>query len=208
MDTILVVFIIIAILAISITFHEFMHGYIAYKLGDDTAKFSGRLTLNPIKHIDPFLTVLMPIMLYFIGAPPFGAAKPVPFNPSRLRNGETGMVMVALVGPLTNLVLALLAGAILRLVAWPVLIFDILMLFILVNLAFFIFNLIPFPPLDGSRALYVLAPEPVRRVMSNIEGTGLIGVAIFILVAYRFIAPVIANAIDILMQIITGFSLF
>ncbi|MEX0749127.1 MAG: site-2 protease family protein [Candidatus Saccharimonadales bacterium] len=198
---------IIAILAVSITTHEFMHGFIADRLGDDTARLSGRLTLNPLKHVDPFLTVAMPLFLHLAGLPPFGAAKPVPFNPSRLRNGETGMVMVSLAGPLTNLVLALLGGAVVRLMGAPSVAFDVMMLFVIVNLAFFIFNLIPFPPLDGSRALYVLAPEPVRQLMRTIESTGLLGVAVFIMVGFRFIGPFMGSAIGILTEVITGVRL-
>lgn len=196
--------IIVLILGVSITFHEFMHGFMADRLGDNTARLSGRLTLNPLKHIDPFLTVAMPILLYLAGAPPFGAAKPVPFNPSHLRNGETGMVMVALVGPLTNFALALFGGAGIRLLGWPNLLSEILLLFVIVNLAFFVFNLIPFPPLDGSRALYVLAPEPVRQFMRTIESTGLLGVALFIFIGFPFISPIMSNAISILTEAITG----
>lgn len=192
--------VIIVVLAVSITFHEFMHGYVAFRLGDDTAKLSGRLTLNPLKHIDPFLTVLMPVILFLIGAPPFGAAKPVPFNPSRFRNGETGLAMVALAGPLTNLVLAAVAGFITQLVDLPMIAMEITSLFIVVNLAFFVFNMIPFPPLDGSRLLYVLAPDSVRRFMGTIENTGLLGVALFIMVGFPFISPILGAAIELLLQ--------
>lgn len=196
--------VIIGTLAISITFHEFMHGYIAFMLGDNTAKYSGRLTLNPLKHIDPLLTVAMPLLLWLAGAPPFGAAKPVPFNPSRLRNGETGMAMVSLAGPLTNLVLALLAGAVLRLGVISGTGFEVLLLFVVVNLGFFVFNMIPFPPLDGSRVLYVLAPEPVRQFMRTIESAGILGVGLFIIVGFPLIGPLIGQAISVLLSIITG----
>lgn len=197
--SIFAILILIAVLAISITFHEFMHGYVAYKLGDDTAKHSGRLTLNPLAHIDPFLTVLLPLMLALSGLPPFGAAKPVPFNPSRLRNGETGMVMVALAGPLTNLALAAIVGFITQVVVLPPALFAIAGYFVIINLAFFVFNMIPFPPLDGSRVLYVLAPEPVRQVMRTIEASGLIGVGLFILATFTFLSPLLTRAIQILL---------
>lgn len=192
--------IILIVLAVSVTLHEFMHGFVAYRLGDDTAKLSGRLTLNPLKHIDPFMTVILPVMLALLGAPPFGAAKPVPFNPSRFRNGETGLAMVAFAGPLTNLVLAAFVGFLTQVLVLPDLAMNIASLFIIVNLAFFVFNMIPFPPLDGSRLLYVLAPEPVRRFMASIESTGLLGVALFILVGFPFISPLLGNAINVLLR--------
>src|SRR6476469_4685290 len=101
--------IIIGVILFSMTLHEAMHGFVAYWLGDDTAKLQGRLTLNPVKHIDPFLTLLLPIMLALIpGAPIFGGAKPVPFNPNRVRFEEWGAALVAFAGPLTNLILAFL----------------------------------------------------------------------------------------------------
>ncbi len=202
--------VILATLAVSVTLHEFMHGYIAYQLGDNTAKHSGRLTLNPLSHVDPFLTVALPLILAVLGAPPFGAAKPVPFNPSNFRNGETGLAMVALAGPLTNLVLAAIAGAIFQILGLNPLVGSlagVLQLFIVVNLAFFVFNMIPFPPLDGSRVLYVLAPEPVRRVMQTIESTGLLGVGIFIFVGFPLISPLLGNAIAILSEWLTGVNI-
>src|SRR6478735_2020443 len=100
--------IVIIVILISMTLHEAMHGFVAYWLGDDTADREGRLTLNPVKHIDPFLTVLLPVILAIAGAPIFGGAKPVPFNPDRLRYDEWGAALVAIAGPLTNLVIALL----------------------------------------------------------------------------------------------------
>lgn len=192
--------VILVVLAVSITLHEFMHGFVAYRLGDDTAKLSGRLTLNPLKHIDPFLTVALPILLYIAGAPPFGAAKPVPFNPSRFRNGETGLAMVALAGPLTNLVLAAIAGFITQVIVLPEVLMQIASLFIVVNLAFFVFNMIPFPPLDGSRFLYVLAPDSVRRFMATIESAGLLGVGLFIVFGFPVISPLLTEAIRVLLH--------
>lgn len=203
------VLVVLASIAVAATLHEFMHGYVAYKLGDNTAKFSGRLTLNPIAHVDPFLTVLLPILSVSLGGPLFGAAKPVPFNPSNFRNGETGLAMVALAGPLTNFVLAALGGGIyqfLGMLSAPGIISEVLLIFIAFNLGFFIFNMIPFPPLDGSRLLYVLAPEPVRRVMQTIESTGLLGIAIFVFVGFRYIGPLLGEAIDILLGLLTGVS--
>lgn len=195
-------------LAISVTLHEFMHGYVAYKLGDNTAKYSGRLTLNPIAHVDPFATVLLPIILLIIGGPLFGAAKPVPFNPSNLRNGETGFAMVSLAGPLTNLVLAALGGLMFRLLPLGGEALYVLTVFIVLNLGLFVFNMIPFPPLDGSRVLYVLAPESVRRVMQNIESMGLLGIGILVIaIFYLGLGVVIGNAVSILSEWLAGTDL-
>ncbi len=202
-----IIFIII-ILAISITCHEFMHAYVSYRLGDDTARLSGRLTLNPLAHIDPFLTVLMPIILYLLTGIPIGAAKPVPFNPNRLRNGEIGAAFVAIAGPLTNLALALFVSVWLRLLPASNLAASFLELFILVNVSFFIFNLIPFPPLDGSRVLFALAPESLRQVMRRIESFGLFGIVLFIFLLFPIISPLIGRLITSLVSVLVpGFNL-
>ena len=100
---------IFAIILLSMTVHEAMHAFMGYFLGDNTAKIEGRLTLNPLKHIDPFMTILLPLTMALLGGPVFGGAKPVPFNPNRVRYGEWGAAMVALAGPLTNLFIAFFA---------------------------------------------------------------------------------------------------
>ena len=166
---------VIAVVLISMTVHEAMHAYTSYWLGDDTAKREGRLTLNPIAHIDPFLTLLLPIMLAIFGLPIFGGAKPVPFNPMRVRYQEFGAALVGLAGPLTNLVLAFVLFALYALSGQPGgFVGDALTVGIMVNLGFFIFNMLPIPPLDGSRLLYALAPDGARRAMEVIEQQGLI----------------------------------
>lgn len=160
--------------------HELMHGLMAYWLGDDTAKNHGRLTLNPIKHIDPFLTILLPLMMMFAngflpGTPIFGGAKPVPFRPDRVRGGEWGAALVGIIGPLTNLILAFFCFGFLALLnSAPGDIFaEILTAGVFVNLGFFAFNILPIPPLDGSRVLYAIAPDYFRRFMEKIESVGL-----------------------------------
>lgn len=166
---------VIAVVLISMTVHEAMHAYASYWLGDDTAEREGRLTLNPIAHIDPFLTLLMPVMLAILGLPIFGGAKPVPFNPMRVRYQEFGAAIVGLAGPLTNLVLAFVLFAVYALSDQPVgFVGEALTVGIMVNLGFFIFNMLPIPPLDGSRLLYALAPDGARRAMEVIEQQGLI----------------------------------
>jgi Zn-dependent protease len=184
--------ILILVILFSMTVHEAMHAFMGYWLGDDTAEREGRLTLNPIKHIDPFLTLALPIMLAFIpGAPIFGGAKPVPFNPDRVRYGEWGAALVAIAGPLTNLFIAFIAFGVAQLAGYSEGIFIssdtlvgmILSLTVVVNLGFFAFNILPIPPLDGSRVVYALAPEFVRRGMEAVERFGIILVFIIVLVA-------------------------
>ena len=169
---------------IAISLHEMMHAWVGYLLGDDTAKQHGRITLNPLSHIDPVMTVAMPFVLLLIGLPPIGAAKPVPFAPHRLRWGEYGMALVALAGPLTNLLLAILGSLIYRLVGGDGFWGEASLLFIAINIGFFVFNMIPFPPLDGSRVLYVIAPDSVRSFMNMLERFG-----VWLIIIILFLAP-------------------
>ncbi len=203
---ILSIIVVVVSILISITLHEAMHAYTAHWLGDDTAYLQGRVSLNPLKHIDPFLTIGMPLILFLIGAPILGAAKPVPFNPARLRYDEFGAALVAFAGPLTNLVLAAVAGLFIRLfadAASPVMV-DMMALFVFVNIGFFVFNMIPFPPLDGSRVLYALAPQPVQRIMASIESFGLVGFLIFFFLLFGTIAPILAQIIIWIAELILG----
>ncbi len=191
-NNILVAVIVIGTVLISMTFHEAMHAFVSYWLGDDTAKFHGRLTLNPLKHIDPIGTVALPVMLALLGLPIFGAAKPVPFNPSRLKFDEFGAALVGIAGPLTNLLLAAMGAGIIRLIGAPGgIIVDVLVVFTLVNIGFFVFNMIPFPPLDGSRLLYAFAPEPLQKLMQQIESFGITGIFIFIFLLFPYIQPIL-----------------
>lgn len=197
---ILAIGIVIASILVSMTFHEAMHAYVGYWLGDDTAVNEGRLTLNPIAHIDLFATILLPVMLLIIGAPPFGAAKPVPFNPYNIRGGEWGAALIAVAGPLTNLLLAFVAGLVLFFVPSFSIAGEIIMIFLQVNVAFFLFNMIPFPPLDGSRVLYAIAPDGVRNIMRTIEGFGLIGIALFIFLLFPLFRPVFGEVYNSLVN--------
>lgn len=187
----------------SMTLHEAMHGFMAYFLGDDTAKLQGRLTLNPVKHIDPFLTLILPVMLAIIGAPIFGGAKPVPFNPARVRYEEWGSALVALAGPLTNLLLAFVLFGVYALAGAPQdgLPALVLMTGVMVNLGFFIFNIIPIPPLDGSRVLYALAPDFVRRGMEAVEQFGIFFIFIIVLLASSLIGAFMMTAINFFLTI-------
>lgn len=194
---------VIAVVLVSMTLHEAMHAFMGYWLGDDTAKLQGRLTLNPVKHIDPFLTIILPVLLAIAGGPIFGGAKPVPFNPNRVRGGEWGAALVAVAGPLTNLLLAFVAfgagviggvitadGVLVGGFGWAI------SIFITVNLGFFVFNMLPIPPLDGSRVLYALAPEFVRRGMEVVERMGILVIFAIVLLASSVVWAVMSGAIE------------
>lgn len=194
---------VLGVILVSMTIHEAMHGFMAYYLGDDTAKLQGRLTLNPIKHIDPFLTILLPILLALTpGAPIFGGARPVPFNPSRLRYGEWGSALVALVGPLTNLLFAFVSFGLFAVldISQSSVFGEILLISTMVNLGFFVFNMLPIPPLDGSRVLYAIAPDFVRKVMSAIEQFGIIFIFLIVIVASSVIGGFMLTSINAIMQ--------
>jgi Zn-dependent protease len=154
--------------------HEFSHGWVAYKLGDSTAKYSGRLTLNPLAHIDPIGTVLLPLLLYLStnGQFVFGAAKPVPINYQALKNPKRDIIWIGASGPLANFILALFSSIILRLLSLPVLIQYFMQSFILINVVLGVFNLIPIPPFDGSRIVMGLLPENLAYRYGLIEPFG------------------------------------
>lgn len=197
------IIIVLVVILLSMTLHEAMHAFASNWLGDDTARLQGRLTLNPIKHIDPILTLLLPIMLAIAGAPIFGGAKPVPFNPNNVRYGEWGVAIVALAGPLTNFLLAFISFGLWVAVGTPSrgIIGQFLISAVSVNLGFFIFNMIPIPPLDGSRVLYTLAPEFVRRGMEAMEQFGVMIVFIVILFTGSALGMFMANVINFFFEL-------
>lgn len=201
-DIITRIVITLGVVLFSMTFHEAMHAFVAYWLGDDTAKHQGRLTLNPVKHLDPFLSIILPIGLAIVGGPIFGGAKPVPFNPERVKGGEWGAALVAISGPLTNLLIAFLSFGVWVVVGLPGgLAGQIFGAMVAVNLGFFIFNMLPIPPLDGSRVVYALAPEFIRRGMEAIERFGIVFVFLIVLVASRPLGLLVANVTQFFVEL-------
>jgi Zn-dependent protease len=201
---------------IAITFHEVSHGLVAYKLGDPTAKMLGRLTLNPLAHIDPFGTIIMPLMLLIFtnGQFVFGYAKPVPINPMNFRNPRRDMAISAAAGPLTNILLAVVSLLLIRFAAVPASMFlpgevsekvimpAALMLksSIIINVVLAVFNMIPVPPLDGGRVLVGLLPQKQAMSLSRIEPFGFIIVMILIAtgIANYFVMPLVNFFLSIL----------
>ncbi len=163
----------IAVLIPSVILHEVSHGWVAERFGDTTARRAGRLTLNPLPHIDPVGTLLVPALLAFSGAPVFGWAKPVPVVPARMRHPLRDMALVGLAGPVTNLSLALIAGRLLLPLAsgWTAV---VLAYFAIVNVILAVFNLLPIPPLDGSRLLALVFGSKGRQVLATIEPFGIL----------------------------------
>lgn len=191
------ILIVIAIVLISTVLHELAHGYVAYFLGDKTAKYEGRLSLNPLKHIDPYLSIMVPVVLYLTSRTIFGGAKPVPVDSRNLKHGVWGMAMVAAAGPITNFLLALLAFLIMygTGLAYSYNIMRMVLAeIVMVNLGFCVFNLIPIPPLDGSRILYAIAPDGVRGLMEQVEQYGIMVVMVLVVFAGGFFAKYMSMA--------------
>lgn len=170
------------ILLYSAILHEIAHGLMADKLGDPTARLSGRLTLNPIKHIDPFMTILLPLLLIFSGSNIiFGGAKPVPIDPFNLREGKKDIALVALAGPLTNILLAIGTAGIYHVIGFlPInnIFITLLSLFlqvtVTINIFLAIFNLLPIPPLDGSKVFALLLPNDLANAYLSIGTIGIL----------------------------------
>ncbi|HSX05069.1 MAG TPA: site-2 protease family protein [Candidatus Saccharimonadales bacterium] len=164
---------VIVCLLIAMTVHEFMHAYVGLKLGDTTAMERGRVSFNPLHHIDPVMTILLPAVTLLLFHAPILAAKPVPYDRRDVRHGDYGVALIAAAGPLSNLALAFLGSLVLRCFGLDAWFAQALAFFIELNVALLIFNLIPIPPLDGSRVLYAFAPEAVQDFMKQIEPYGL-----------------------------------
>jgi Zn-dependent protease len=192
--------VLIAVLLISMSIHEAMHAFVGLKLGDTTASDQGRVSLNPLRHIDPFMTVLLPAITIFLFGFPVLAARPVPFNPDRVKFDEFGAALIAAAGPLSNLLLAIIGATLLKFITFTGIANDVAMTFVTLNVALFVFNILPLPPLDGSRVLFAVAPEPVQRFMASIEPYGLF--IVFGLVLFGGFGPIILHLNDSILNLL------
>lgn len=203
----------VAVLIFSVVLHEVAHGYMANYLGDPTARLQGRLTLNPVSHIDPVGSIFLPLLLKLTGSPLLiGWAKPVPYNPYNLR-GAWGEALVAFAGPGTNILLALIFGLSIRffgsmmdtslLAAFAVITF--------INILLALFNLIPLPPLDGSKALSALLPGGFGRMYAEFRGAfervGILGGLLLIMAVFYFLSPYFFVFLQTVFALITGVTL-
>lgn len=194
----------IVVLILSVIIHEVSHGYIANILGDPTAKLQGRLTLNPIRHIDLFGSIILPLLLIIMNAGfLFGWAKPVPYNPYNLRAGKWGPAIVAGAGPASNLLIAIIfalfisVGSSFGLVSAATIPF--LEVIVSINVVLGIFNLIPIPPLDGSKVLFALLPYKLENVKNIMERYSLILLFLLVFVGWDLIVPVLNFVLNILL---------
>lgn len=189
----------IAILIFSVIIHEVSHGTMALALGDRTAKHAGRLTLNPLPHIDILGSVILPAITLLTGGFIFGWAKPVPYNPYNLRNQKWGPALVGAAGPLSNLFMAFLFGLVVRLIPYvfsepsqfAVNLISFASTIVLINVVLAVFNLVPIPPLDGSKVLFALLPYSLRWIEELLTHYGLLILLFFIFFLFRFIQPII-----------------
>ena len=174
--------------------HEYAHGWMADRLGDPTARYAGRLTLNPKAHIDLWGTILMPVLLYLgtAGNFLFAYAKPVPYNPYNLKDQKWGPALVGLAGPMSNLLLAMAFAALLRSpIIWSDTMASMFFIILRVNVMLMVFNLIPIPPLDGSKVLYALLPDSAWQLKQILERYGFMILLIFIFFLFNLITPII-----------------
>lgn len=200
----------IAVVIFSIILHEVAHGYMAELLGDHTAKYAGRLTLNPIPHIDPMGSVLLPGLMALTGGPMIGWAKPVPFNPYNLTNQRWGEALVAFAGPATNILIAVGFGLAIRFFGNslnPVLL-NVLVMATFSNLSLATLNLIPIPPLDGSKVLKSLLPAPLAMSYANLErmtyAFGSVGLIVVLLIFVNLLSAPVSKFVYFLFSLIVG----
>lgn len=178
----------------SVVIHEVSHGYAARALGDRTAEYQGRLTLNPIPHIDLWGSIIIPFLLVVSRAGfIIGWAKPVPINPYNLRNQRWGEALVAAAGPASNIILALFFGLLLRFGLVPLSALPIVTIIVIINLILAVFNLVPIPPLDGSKILFAFLPPKLFHIREALDRYGLIIAIIFVLFLWQFVSPLVVG---------------
>ncbi len=201
----------IIVLIMSVVVHEVSHGYMAYWLGDPTAKYAGRLTLNPAKHLDLFGSIIIPGLLLLTGSSfLFGWAKPVPFNPYNLKNQKYGPALVGLAGPLSNLVMAVVAGMLIK----AALLFgvvdglglQILAIVVQINVLLMVFNMFPIPPLDGSKLLFAIIPISEHTKMT-LERYGFVFLLIFLMLFQRAFGLIMLGVLKLIAHAVIGISL-
>jgi Zn-dependent protease len=195
----------IAILIMSVIIHEVSHGYAALYLGDVTAKYAGRLTLNPIKHIDPIGSIFLPVLFVIMNTGLIlGWAKPVPYNPYNLRNQRWGEMIVAIAGPASNFVIAIVFGLLIRfyeVLSLPDSFVILALSVVMINVVLAVFNLIPIPPLDGSKVLFSILPSRYSlKIRSVFERSGIFLILFVAFFMWRFILPIVY----FLVRLITG----
>lgn len=202
MDILSLIFYFIIIIPSSII-HEYAHGWMAERLGDPTARLAGRMTLNPLAHIDLQGTVILPLVLYFLtnGAFLFAYAKPVPYNPYNLRDQKWGPAWVGVAGPLANFVLAAGFAVVLRFMPPSAAIVPLLSEIVYINVLLMIFNLVPIPPLDGSKILYALLPDSFGRLRMFLDRYGFIILLFFVFFLFQLIQPLIMGLFRLLVGV-------
>jgi Zn-dependent protease len=188
----LTIIVLLTILIMSIVLHELSHGYVAEFLGDPTPRLQGRLTLNPLKHLELFGSVIVPIVTSLAHFP-FGWAKPIQWNPYNVKNKRVGELLISLAGPLANILIALVFGFVIRsgALTLPDSFILISSYIVMINITLAVFNLIPIPPLDGSKILFSILPPKLSYVRTAFEKYSLVLVAILLFVLWRFIEPII-----------------
>ena len=195
----------IIVLIFSAVIHEISHGFTAEKLGDPTARLAGRLTLNPFKHLEFFGSFILPLSLYFLsgGRFIFGWAKPVPYNPLNLKNPLRGGALIALAGPLSNFIIAIVFGIILNIIGPNTPISSLFLIIIYINVLLGVFNLVPIPPLDGSKVLFGILPNKrwTYKLMIILESYGMILLILFLFFGFNLIIPIIQFLVNLIVRI-------
>ncbi len=192
----------ITILILSVVIHEVAHGFAAYKQGDMTAYYQGRLSFNPARHLDPVGSFLVPAASYILGGFIIGWARPVPYNPYNLRNKRWGESLVALAGPVSNIAVAVVFGLLIRFAPLGETALMASGMIVFINIVLAVFNMIPVPPLDGSKILFSILPAGGYKIRAFLEQNALIFILLVVFFLWRLIIPVV----EVLFSLITGLS--